>query len=753
MNRARVLATALVLLAALPASAAASSGHSSAFDHIGSFNVPDNLLPADSPDTATSAEIVSASPDGKLLVYTDSLSGRVGFVDIANPSLPAPKGAIDMGGEPTSVAILGPWALVAVDTSPSFVAPSGQLAVVNTATRQIVKTIPLAGQPDSISISPDERYAAIVIENERDEELNDGLIPQLPAGQLQVLDLKTLFHAAPQLTAVDLTGLAATAPDDPEPEFVDINRQNEAAVSLQENNHLAIVDLKTAKVVRHFSAGSVTLKQVDATEDDLGPQGAGVIKLEERITKRREPDAVAWVDDDSFATANEGDYVDAADEEGGSRGFTIFSEKGKVEFESGASFEHEVVRAGHYPEARSANKGVEAEGVAFASYGKRKLLFVGSERANVVGVYELGRRKPEFKQLLPTGIGPEGIKPIPGRDLLAVTAEVDGAAEGFAIRPLLTVFKLQRGRQVYPYIESVGSPPIPWVALSGLAADPFDSHRIWAVSDSVLAQAFVYRVDVSGHPARIVKRIPVGGVDVADQSQGDFDIEGIAARREGGFWLASEGRTDAGSSRPNLLIRTNSAGAVLQSVPLPSALADGATSSGFEGVAVTGAKARGNETVWAVIQREWDDDPAGFVKIARYDVSGGSWTFARYRLDPVESPSGGWVGLSEITLLPDGRHVAIVERDDRIAGDARVKRIYKVDLTDPDVDWKPFGEPLDVVDKTLLRDVLDDLDARSISVPDKLEGVAATRHGRLYLATDNDGVDENYGETLFFSLR
>jgi hypothetical protein len=40
----------------------------------------------------------------------------------------------------------------------------------------------------------------------------------------------------------------------------------------------------------------------------------------------------------------------------------------------------------------------------------------------------------------------------------------------------------------------------------------------------------------------------------------------------------------------------------------------------------------------------------------------------------------------------------------------------------------------------------------SISVPDKLEGVGVTKDGRLYLATDNDGVDENYGETLFLGL-
>jgi hypothetical protein len=177
-----------------------------------------------------------------------------------------------------------------------------------------------------------------------------------------------------------------------------------------------------------------------------------------------------------------------------------------------------------------------------------------------------------------------------------------------------------------------------------------------------------------------------------------------------------------------------------------------ATSSGFEGVTVTGSEEDGDETVWAVIQREWADDAPGFVKLARYDVAAERWTFARYPLDAVESPSGGWVGLSELALLPDGEHVAIVERDDRIALDARVKRVYGVDLTDPAVTWREHGQPLDTVAKTLLRDVRGDLADRSISVPDKLEGLGITADGDVWLATDNDGVDENYGETLFFDL-
>jgi hypothetical protein len=108
----------------------------------------------------TSAEIVAAGPGGRSLVYTDSPAQRIGFVDITRPSDPQPAGALDTGGEPTSVATIGKWALVAVNTSESFTNPSGELAIVNLRTKSVVKRLPLAGQPDSIAMSPDHRYAA-----------------------------------------------------------------------------------------------------------------------------------------------------------------------------------------------------------------------------------------------------------------------------------------------------------------------------------------------------------------------------------------------------------------------------------------------------------------------------------------------------------------------------------------------------------------------------------------------------------------
>jgi hypothetical protein len=234
------------------------------------------------------------------------------------------------------------------------------------------------------------------------------------------------------------------------------------------------------------------------------------------------------------------------------------------------------------------------------------------------------------------------------------------------------------------------------------------------------------------------------------RSAGDYDFEGVAARPEGGFWFASEGRTNAGSSRPNLIVRANQAGTVLTAVPLPAGLAAGATSNGFEGVAVTGTAAGGDETVWVAVQREWADDPAGFVKIGRYHVATGDWTFARYPLETTAAPpAAATIGLSEITPLPNG-DFAIIERDNQLGQEARIKRIYEID---PDsVQFQPVGQSLPVLSKTLFADVIGDLRAASITVPDKLEGVAVTTDRRLFLVTDNDGVDENYGETVFLQF-
>jgi len=368
------------------------------------------------------AEILAATPDGRTVLYTDSAEQEVGFVDLTRPRAPRQLGAVPVGGEPTSVAVTrdGRYALVAVDTSTSFTDPSGELVVLDVRTRSVLTTIPLGGQPDSVALSPDGRYAAIAIENQRDEDVADGLPPQLPAGYLSVVELsgRPGSWTAEQ---VDLTGLpGADFPDDPEPEYVDI-RDGIAAVTLQENNAIALVDLASRTVLRSFTAGSVVRTDADTADD-------GVIAFDDPLTAPREPDAVQWTPDGNLVTADEGDLL------GGGRGWTIFSPTGEVLYESGASAEQALAAAGRYPDGRSDNKGAEFEGAEVARLRGQDLLFIGSERGDAVLVYDIADESaPRLLQVLATGESPEGLLAVARQGLFLTSNEGDGTISVFAL--------------------------------------------------------------------------------------------------------------------------------------------------------------------------------------------------------------------------------------------------------------------------------------------------------------------------------
>ncbi len=690
------------------------------------------------------AEIIDVTRDGEELVYTDSETGQIGFVDISNPAKPIAGGTVVVGGEPTSLVVRGRHVLVGVNTSESFTEPSGKLVVVDHVTRSVVAEFELGGQPDSLALAPNKRTLAIVIENERDEDLNGGFIPQTPenpTGALLIVKLKGK-PSKWEISEADFSPVAASAPagDDLEPEYVDINKKNEAVVTFQENNYIAIVNMKTGKVVNHFSAGTAQINNVDSAEEDL-------INFNTSLNKRREPDSVTWINDNLFATANEGDYEDESGEGGGSRSFTIFHKGGYVQYESGESFEHWLASAGHYNEGRSENKGCEPEGIESAKYGRRNLLFVGSERCNAVGVYDVTHGTPQPLQLLPTGIGPEGLKAIAKKGLFVASTEKDEAGDG--IPTMVNIFEAQDKRAKYPMIQSVNDlngAPIPWVALSGMVGDIEDKNTIYAVSDSFLAEGFIYTIK-TGKPAKIVDRVQVTG---ASQS---LDLEGIAQGPDGNFWLGSEGND---GSRLNLVLKTAPDGTVLEEVNLPAGLEVDRRKNGIEGIAVTGEA--GAEIVYVAIQRAWPNSAGGDVdkvttKIGRYSVATGEWGFVHYPLEA--EGNGGWIGLSELTALPNG-DFTVIERDKgwgpTTGPIAELKAIFGIDLAS--ADFRAYDDPqgLVTIEKSLLQDVKPNMEKRSIWTAEKLEGMAVTANGKIFVVTDNDGIDDAPGETLFFRL-
>jgi len=753
----------LAYCTSLPLAAQPSAGN---FQRIAAFPIVENFCAAtpvdqDCVDTETVAEIVAASTDGETLIYTDSETEHIGFIDISDPENPMPGGLVALTGEPTSVAVVGDYALAAVNTSADFVNVSGHIAVIDVEDRAIVATIPVDGQPDSIATGRTRRYAALVLENERnedvcvggtahgteDEDLCEdgggvfGGIPQLPAGSLVILDM--VGRPASWTTrTVDLTGLAAKAGSDPEPEYVDISSRNQAVITMQENNHLVIVDLPTGRIVNHFSAGTVDLDGIDVDEE-------GLITLDSSLEDvPREPDAVTWISPFEFATADEGDL------DGGSRGFTIFRADGGVRYASGLEMEYQTVRAGHYPEERSGNKGNEPEGVEFGLYGSRRLLFVGSERASVIGVYELPVfGAPRFVQLLPAGVGPEGLLALPNRNLFVVASEVDGRSD--KIRSSVSIYRLEAGAPAYPTIVSenrgpVGArTPIPWGALSALAADRTDASTAYAVYDSFYKASRIFVLDVNSMPARITREIVL--LDSAGDTL-DLDPEGLATRADGGFWLASEG---AGSvddeNRPvtskDVLLQVAPDGRVMRTVNLPASVDALQRRFGFEGVASVGSG--DSEVLYVAFQREWVDDPDGLVRIGRYQVASGAWSFYYYRLDPAASPNGGWVGLSEIVAI-DADNFAVIERDNQGGPDAAVKRIYEFNISRAVP--QPQGGDFPVLEKRLVRDILPDLEAPGGLPIEKVEGLTILKNGDVLIVTDNDGVDDSSGETQLINL-
>ncbi|SFU16099.1 Esterase-like activity of phytase [Pseudovibrio denitrificans] len=702
------------------------------FNRIATMPVYETLAEGVDRKSETVAEIIAASEDGMTLAFTDGPQKEIVFLDASNAAQPVPIGRSALGGEPTSVAISGNYALAGVNTSESYTKPSGYLAVIDLATKQIAAKCDVKGQPDSVAISKDGKFLAIAIENERDEDLNDGALPQLPAGFLTIFDLDEngMPTNCDTVRTVEMTGLAAEGGDDPEPEYVAINNKGEAVVTLQENNHLAIVDLNSGKIINHFSAGTATAENVPVKKARLSDASGS------KVNVPREPDAVAWIDDNRFVTANEGDY------KGGSRGFTIWNKDGTIEFDSGNQMEHLAMSHGHYPAKRAHKKGTEPEGVTVGKFSGETLIFVNSERGNFVAVYRDTGTEPEFVQFLPTHIGPEGLLAIPSRNLFVVANEKDNVED--KVRAHVGLYEFGATSAVYPQLISNIDPetnaPIGWGAISGMVSDKDDANKLYAVSDSFYDKARIFTLDVSKQPVEIT-----GHMDLTGGTAKKYDLEGIALRKEGGFWLASEG--NAKKEMEHFLLQASANGEIQKEIKLPASLIAQAKRFSLEGVAEF--EMNGKTLVAVAVQREWNDDPKGMTKIGIYDPADESWGFVHYPLDAPRSSAGGWVGLSEITALGNGKF-AILERDNKGGKEAAIKQVTTVSLEG--ITPAPHGTELPVLTKKVVLDLLPAMSATNGWTPDKVEGLAITKDGRILVSTDNDGVDDASGESLFFSM-
>lgn len=758
--------------------AAGSNAQIDSFRPLSSYGVPNGI-----------AEIVAASGDGNTLVYTNA-DGFIGLVDITDPQNPVGLPDIAVSGEPTSVAVIGRWAVATVWVStPEEGAPPpntndpGQLVVIDIsvpAAARVIGIVPVGFHPDSVkaTLVGDRAVAVIAVENEpiivenglvTGDDLPGDPRDVSPPGLIQVVTLRFDRPATSPVVDVPLpqavlqsAGLLFS--DDPQPEFVDI-KGTTAVVSLQENNGMAIVDIADPSnpvLRRVFSTGVVAGRRADLTSDEdtrftetypddvdgqkhpISVDGGG-----RPVTPGvRMPDAIAFSPDGSIiygADEGELDYT-------GGRGFSAWTPGGALVWDTGDELEAIAIGVSHYPEGRSDAKGVECEGVTTARFGARDYAFVLSERGSFCAIYDITRpSRPAFTQILPTGISPEGVVAIPSRDLVVTSDEGSGT---------LTFFVHQQG----PYAPSVSKPTLfsigtvqPWAAISGLTAGR--EGVLYGVPDNAMPTR-IYRIQTGAPLARVVPFLPVrkGLTQANYDGEGIVDDRTIVAPTNAGWWLASEG--DA-SSNPNLLVQVDRFGQVVREIQLPNSIDPAADASlsgaatspaggekirsnGFEGVAVS----TDGRYLYAAIQREFNGEFPGAVKytrIARYALRqlqgtgapcngmrcGGDWDFFYYPLDA--AASGNWIGLSEIITIGDDQ-LLVIERDNAIGTSSVQKKLYAFSLRAMTPDQNGVPDATDTVVKAEAMDVL------SAFFPyEKVEGLALTRSGHLWIGLDNDG--------------
>jgi DNA-binding beta-propeller fold protein YncE len=669
------------------------------------------------------AEIAAADRAGRLLAYTNS-NGSLGFLDIRPLPAAAPieLASLPVDGEPTSVVVT-PDARFVVAVVRGGAAGNRALVIrfadALAGAPSEVASIPLPGEPDSIAVAEGGAHFAIAIENEA--------TPALP-GELTIIDAIDRADPATWTTrSVALTAIAGLNASDPEPEYVAI-RGRVAAVTLQENNHVALVDLAAGVVIGHFSAGSVT-HRADVTAD-RNAVFSGSIADSPRI-----PDGIAWTRRGQLVTANEGE----ANLTGG-RGVTTFDTLGNVLFDSAEQLEVAASGAGLYPDARSNRKGIEVENVAVATFGRSELAFVASERGNFVSVHRVAANGelPLLQLLpLPNGAEPEGVLPIPARGLVVSANEGDGTIAFWA--------RGGRSLDITAAVDpaSANGDPIWWSALSGFSAGA--EAVVHAVPDSAVAPSRIFTLDTSRRPAVVASATTVTSAGLP----ASFDLEGIAVRRTAGnepdvalgYWAVSEGNA---GSLADQLIELDANAAVVRTVQLPPAVKAQALRWGFEGVAVTRSGA--SEQVYVAFQREWLDDPLGFVRIGRFTPATDEWAFFHYPLDFASSGTSALeTGLSDLVAVDDETFL-VIERDSLKGANALLKRVYAFSIAgiaptpcDATAVACPVGAASLVWAKALVRDLVA-LDGLTL---EKVEGLAIrSADGALLVGTDNDGVGE-----------
>ncbi|WP_243525941.1 choice-of-anchor I domain-containing protein [Bacillus pseudomycoides] len=393
------------------------------------------------------AEITASTPDGNTLVVTEADLGQIQILSIADLENIKVLGNVSFKemhteAEVTSVTVTpdGKYALAAFRTGDNFYhANKGQVAVVELASQQVVKTYEVGVGPDSVALTADGRTLIICNEDEENDPNDDNEVDMKKTkrpGSISLItfpngDVMRGEHVELPIGMSNISN-GAIYKHDPQPEYVAISpKGDKAAVTLQENNAVAIVNIAEKRIENIFGLGTTTHK-ADLKKD-------GTISFQDEITARLEPDGVTWDPSGRFLiTANEGDLSKNELKDGvksGGRNITVWSQAGSLVYDSMNLIDEKAAVAGLYPDNRSENRGSEVENVATGTIKGNPILAVAAERANAVLFFDI--TIPMFPVYIglasSAGGAPEGIHKVNSRDVFVSADEAGGMLSFYRI--------------------------------------------------------------------------------------------------------------------------------------------------------------------------------------------------------------------------------------------------------------------------------------------------------------------------------
>lgn len=284
------------------------------------------------------AEIVAYDRLTRRIFVVNAQDSTVDVINATDPAFPVKVGQIDVKGIPgrdpaklgaaNSVAARDGLVAVAVEASP--VTDRGLIAFYDAATLGLLKVVPAGALPDAVAFSNTGHF--VVASNEGEPRFADGAVVD-PEGTVTIVDVRkrgkkrdfasctadfrafNAQRAALLAAGVIIDPAAASVAQDLEPEYA-VAVGNNAYVTLQENNAIAVVQMNQCRVKRIMPIGvkdhRLAKNSLDTSDREIS-SSKGKIQLRSwaNLYGVYQPDSIAAyeaADGETYLViANEGD--------------------------------------------------------------------------------------------------------------------------------------------------------------------------------------------------------------------------------------------------------------------------------------------------------------------------------------------------------------------------------------------------------------------------------------------------------------